>query len=151
VRAERVPIVSFTFGCPSPETVGRLHEHGASVWVTVTEPDEARRAAASGADALVVQGVEAGGHRGSFADVDGMGEIGLLALLRLIAREGLGLALIASGGIADGPGIAAVLVAGARAAQIGTAVIAQPRSWCAPGARTPERPSMSSTAGSTAV
>jgi nitronate monooxygenase len=72
-----------------------------------------------GADALVVQGAEAGGHRGSFADRDGQGEIGLLALLRLIARR-TDLDLVASGGIVDGAGVAAALAAGARAAQIGT-------------------------------
>src|SRR4051794_39981124 len=60
---ERVPVVSFTFGCPEREEVGRLQAAGAEAWVTVTTPDEADVAAGAGADALVVQGVEAGGHR----------------------------------------------------------------------------------------
>ena len=72
-----------------------------------------------------MQGVEAGGHRGSFEDVDGRGETALLPLLRLVARAS-DLPLIATGGIADGASVAAVLVAGAHAAQIGTAFMRCP-------------------------
>jgi nitronate monooxygenase len=122
---ERPAISSFTFGCPSPEVVKRLHERDVAVWVTVTEVDEALVAARAGADALIAQGVEAGGHRGSFEDEDGRGELALLPLLRLLARASE-LPLIASGGIADGAAVAAVLVAGARAAQIGTAFMRTP-------------------------
>ncbi|MGZ4388932.1 MAG: nitronate monooxygenase, partial [Gaiellaceae bacterium] len=96
VVGERVPVVSFTFGCPPREVVERLHDAGAAVWVTVTEPAEAETARDAGADALVVQGVEAGGHRGTFADEDGTGELGLLALLRLVARS-VDRPLVASG------------------------------------------------------
>jgi nitronate monooxygenase len=113
-------VVSFTFGCPPADVVARLRAAGTAVWVTVTDAEEARLAAAAGADALVVQGVEAGGHRGSFADRDGAGEIGLLALLTLVGRA-VDLPLVASGGIATGAGVAAALAAGARAAQLGTA------------------------------
>ena len=125
VCRERPPITSFTFGCPAPEVVQRLHERDIAVWVTVTEVEEALLAAHAGADALIVQGVEAGGHRGSFEDADGCGEIGLLPLLRLVAQASE-LPLIASGGIADGAAVAAVLAAGARAAQIGTAFMRCP-------------------------
>jgi nitronate monooxygenase len=125
VCRQRPPIVSFTFGCPAPEVVQRLHELDIAVWVTVTDVDEALVAAQAGADALVVQGVEAGGHRGGFEDADGRGEVALLPLLRLVARA-CELPLIASGGIADGAGVAAVLAAGARAAQIGTAFMRCP-------------------------
>jgi nitronate monooxygenase len=125
VCRERPPIVSFTFGCPAPEVVQRLHERDIAVWVTVTEVDEALFATRAGADALVVQGVEAGGHRGGFEDADGRGEVTLLPLLRLVARA-CELPLVASGGIADGAGVAAVLAAGARAAQIGTAFMRCP-------------------------
>ncbi|HEX3616556.1 MAG TPA: nitronate monooxygenase [Solirubrobacteraceae bacterium] len=121
----RVAVVSFTFGCPSPAVVRALQDAGSAVWVTVTEPDEAVLAAGVGADALICQGSEAGGHRGTFADIDGRGELGLLSLLRL-ARGVSDLPLIASGGIADGPGVAAVLAAGAVAAQIGTAFMRCP-------------------------
>ena len=89
------------------------------------DADEARTAGEAGVDALVVQGVEAGGHRGSFVDADGGGEIGLLPLLRLVAHVS-DLPLVATGGIADGAGVAAVLAAGARAAQIGTAFMCCP-------------------------
>ena len=125
VRELRVPIVSFTFGCPTPQLVRALQRAGVAVWVTVTEADEAAAAALVGVDALVCQGVEAGGHRGTFADVDGRGEVGLLALLRL-ARAITEVPLVASGGIADGAGLAAVLAAGACAAQIGTAFMLCP-------------------------
>jgi nitronate monooxygenase len=125
VCAQRIPIVSFTFGCPDAELVARLHERGIAVWVTVTEVAEGLQAAAAGADALAVQGVEAGGHRGSFEDLDGHGELSLLVALRLLARE-CRLPLIGSGGIADGAGVAAALVAGARAVQIGTAFMRCP-------------------------
>ena len=134
VRDLHVPIVSFTFACPSPELVRSLQDEGIAVWVTVTEPDEAVLAAGVGADALICQGVEAGGHRGTFEDVDGRGELGLLSLLRL-THAVAELPLIASGGIADGAGVAAVLAAGARAAQIGTAFMLCPEA----GTSAPQR------------
>ena len=80
---QRVPVVSVTFGCPTPSQVNRLQSSGSAVWVTVTTVGEARAAQRAGADALVVQGVEAGGHRGSFDDAY-PGDIGLLALLQLV-------------------------------------------------------------------
>jgi nitronate monooxygenase len=119
---ERPPVVSFTFGCPDRALVARLHEAGVAVWVTVTTPAEARAAAAAGADALVAQGVEAGGHRGTFDDAE-PGEYGLLALLQLIDAD---LPLVAAGGIMTGAAIAAVLAAGASAAQLGSALLRTP-------------------------
>jgi nitronate monooxygenase len=134
VCAERPPVVSFTFGCPDPTVVQRLHEQGLAVWVTVTEPAEAVAAAEAGADALVAQAIEAGGHRGSFEDRDGRGELSLLPLLRLITGQ-VPLPLVASGGIADGVGVAAAVVAGARAAQIGTAFMLCPEAGTSPALR----------------
>jgi len=125
VHELRPPIVSFTFGCPAPAVVRSLQADGIAVWVTVTEPDEAVLAAGVGADALICQGSEAGGHRGTFLDVDGRGELGLLSLLRL-TRALTDLPLVASGGIADAPGVAAALAAGAAAVQIGTAFMLCP-------------------------
>jgi nitronate monooxygenase len=124
VAAERVPVVSFTFGCPPLGVVDDLHGAGAAVWVTVTTPQEAASAARVGADALVVQGAEAGGHRGSFDDA-APGEIGLLALLQLVAAT-VDLPLIAAGGLATGRAIAAVLAAGASAAALGSALMLTP-------------------------
>jgi nitronate monooxygenase len=131
---ERVPVVSFAFACPTPDEVDALHAAGADVWVTVTEPAEALEAADAGAGALVVQGVEAGGHRGTFDDADATGEIGLLALLRLVATE-TPLPLVAAGGIMDREGVAAVLQAGAVAAQLGTAFMLCPEAGTSPAHR----------------
>jgi nitronate monooxygenase len=119
---EKVPVASFTFGCPQPEVISSLKGAGSEVWVTVTDKAEAAIAEAAGADALVLQGTEAGGHRASFVDGDDAEGLGILALLRLVAGESR-LPLIAAGGIADGSGVAAVLAAGAAAAQLGTAFL----------------------------
>ena len=130
VEEARVAVVSFTFGCPDAAAIERLQGAGAAVWVTVTTAAEARAAAAAGADALVVQGIEAGGHRASFVDADPAGDYGLLALLQLVAAR-TDLPLVASGGIASGAAVAAVLCAGARAAQIGTAFMRCPEAGTA--------------------
>lgn len=132
---ERPAVASFTFGCPAADVVERLHRAGVAVWVTITNLDEAGVAEQAGADGLVVQGVEAGGHRGGFVD-DGSDEggVGLLALLRLTAAA-TALPLIATGGIADGAALAAVLCAGASAGQIGTALMLAPEAATADAQR----------------
>src|SRR4051795_12053981 len=132
-------IVSFTFGCPPAETISRVRATGAAVWVTITDPDEAEHAVAAGADALVVQGVEAGGPRGAFADREDRVDYGLLALLALV-RARVDAPLVASGGIATGRGVAAVLAAGAAAAQIGTALMRCPEA----GTSAPHREALAS-------
>ncbi|MDH2429491.1 nitronate monooxygenase [Sphaerisporangium sp. TRM90804] len=123
VAEERVPVVSFTFGLPSAATIARARAAGAYVLVTVTTPEEASAAHEAGADALVAQGIEAGGHRGGFTD--DAGDFGLLALVRLVLRR-TPLPVVAAGGISDGAGVAAVLAAGAVAAQVGTAFLRTP-------------------------
>jgi nitronate monooxygenase len=138
VMALRVPVVSFTFGLPDPGDVRRLHAAGAAVVVTVTTPAEARQAARVGADALCVQGSDAGGHRGTFAD-DGVspggGELfGVLAALRLVGAA-VDLPLIATGGLVHGADVAAVITAGAVAAQLGTAFLTCPEAGTAPAHR----------------
>lgn len=125
VIRERVAVVSFTFGCPAAETLAAVQATGGEAWVTVTGVEEALAARAAGADALVVQGMEAGGHRASYDDAAEGGDLGVLALLRLVAAE-VDLPLVATGGIADGPGVAAVLAAGAAAAQLGSAFLLCP-------------------------
>jgi nitronate monooxygenase len=130
---ERLPVVSFTFGCPEREVVDDLHRAGAAVWVTVTRPGEAETARDAGADALVVQGVEAGGHRGSFDDA-APGEIGLLALIQLVHAR-VDLPLVATGGLGTGRAVAAVLVAGASAAALGSAFMLTPEAGTAPAHR----------------
>jgi len=135
VCAEHVPVVSFTFGCPSAGDVRRLRDAGTAVWVTVTTADEARAAHATGVDGLIVQGVEAGGHRGAFDD-GRPGDFGLLALLQLVrAAVGDATPLVATGAIATGRAVAAVLAAGAAAAQLGTAFMLCPEAATAPAHR----------------
>jgi nitronate monooxygenase len=120
VRAD-VDVVSTTFGCLPAETVARLQESGTRVWATVTAPHEARAARDAGVDALVVQGAEAGGHRGAWRD-----EGEATPLLELLAAIDLRLPLVATGGIVDRDGVAMALAAGAQAAQIGTAFLLCP-------------------------
>jgi nitronate monooxygenase len=139
LTSDPVAVVSFTFGCPPPETIARVRATGADVWVTVTEPDEARAAVAAGAGALVVQGTEAGGHRGAFVDREDRVDYGLLALLQLV-RAHVDVPLVATGGIATGRGLAAVLAAGAAAAQVGTAFMLCPEA----GTSAPHRAALAS-------
>ncbi|MEU3844168.1 nitronate monooxygenase [Streptomyces sp. NPDC028635] len=125
LRDDPVPVVSFHFGVPSREVVDSLHRVGTFVWVTATTADEAVAVQRSGADAVIAQGVEAGGHQGTHRDVpenDGSG-IGLLALLAQV-REAVSIPVVAAGGLMRGSQIAAVLAAGASAAQLGTAFLA---------------------------
>jgi nitronate monooxygenase len=131
--ADPVPVVSFTFGCPSADLIARLRAAGTSVWVTVTDVAEAQAAAGAGADALVVQGVEAGGHRGGFED-EAPGDYGLLALLQLVGAA-VDLPLVATGGVATGRAVAAVLLAGATAAQVGSALMLAPEAGTSPAHR----------------
>jgi nitronate monooxygenase len=126
------PVVSFTFGCPDRAVIGDLHQAGSEVWVTVTTPAEARHATGMGADVVIAQGIEAGGHRGSFHDdpADLADGLGLLSLLQLV-RANADVPLVAAGGIGTGAGIAAVLAAGAAAAQLGTAFLRCPEAGTA--------------------
>ncbi|MGY1742065.1 MULTISPECIES: nitronate monooxygenase [unclassified Blastococcus] len=131
VLAELRPaVVSFAFGVPPAASVEALHAAGVPVWLTVTSPEDAVAATAAGADALVVQGWEAGGHRGGGSDAEPE-QLGLLPLLALVRRVS-DLPLVAAGGIADGRGVAAVLAAGASLAQLGTAFLRCPEAGTAP-------------------
>ncbi|WP_181773236.1 NAD(P)H-dependent flavin oxidoreductase [Amycolatopsis pittospori] len=138
VLERKVPVVSFTFGTPSSEDVERLQANGGKVAVTVTSPAEADRAVAVGADALVVQGFEAGAHRGTFTDEPGAegggAQYGVLSLLRLVSAR-TELPLVATGGLVHGADIAAVLAAGAVAAQLGTAFLRADEAGTQPGHR----------------
>jgi len=123
---------SFTFGCPATGVIRALQEAGSAVVVTVTSAAEAAQAARAGADALCVQGYEAGAHRGTFVNDDAPGrDSGLLSLIAEVAAV-TGLPQIAAGGIM-GPGqVRAVLAAGAVAAQCGTAFLRSPESGAHP-------------------
>ncbi len=124
-----VPVVSFTFGCPERKVVDAFARVGTRTVVTVTSVAEAQAAQYAGADALCVQGIEAGGHQGTHRDdpeCDGAGA-GVLALVQAV-REAVPLPIVAAGGIMRGGQIAAVLAAGASAAQLGTAFLVCPES-----------------------
>ena len=121
--ADPVAVVSFTFCCPSPTEIERLHAVGSEVWVTVTSTIEAQVAVTARADVLIAQGAEAGGHRATFLSRPGddfTDPIGLIALMQLLRGTVFPVPLVASGGITTGAGLAAALAAGAAAAQLGS-------------------------------
>lgn len=122
VVADTAPeAVSFTFGCPPAAVLARLHGRGVLTMVTVTSQSEAQTAIAAGAQTLVVQGPAAGGHRSVFAADVRPPEQDLAALLW--DTVGLGVPVIAAGGLGDAAAVRAVLTAGAVAAQVGTALL----------------------------
>ena len=123
----RPAVVSFHFGLPPAEWIERLRQASIRTLACVTTPAEARLAEAAGVDALVAQGIEAGGHRGVFVPEEGDAALGTLALVRLLAQQSR-LPIIAAGGIMDGAGIRAALALGAAGVQLGTAFVLCPES-----------------------
>lgn len=117
-----VPVASFTFGIISAEQVQRLKDLGTHVIGTANHPLEAQQWADIGADAVCVQGVEAGGHRGGWLQESASDPLGLLTLISQ-TRACTDIPLIAAGGIMTGQAIKAVQTAGAELAQIGTAFL----------------------------
>jgi nitronate monooxygenase len=121
-------MVSSIMGLYPPEIVKRMKEKGILWFANVTTVAEARQAVAAGADVIVAQGMEAGGHRGSFdAERPDTALIGLFALLPAVVDAiGNSVPVVATGGIADARGIAAALLLGASAVQIGTGLLRTP-------------------------
>jgi nitronate monooxygenase len=119
-----VHTVSFTFGCPAPDEIHSLHASRVQVAVTVTDADEARIAVAAGADSLIVQGTEAGGHQGSFDPAE-PNHTPLLDALRSV-RAAVDVPVVAAGGIATAADVVVALDAGAAAVQVGTAFLCTP-------------------------
>jgi nitronate monooxygenase len=125
VEAVRPEVVSFHFGLPVPELVARVKRAGCKIICSATTRREAVWLAARGVDAIIVQGAEAGGHRGMFLETNVATQIGTFALVQQIV-EAVKVPVIAAGGIGDGHGIAAAFALGASAVQIGTAYLCTP-------------------------
>lgn len=119
------PVVSFHFGLPSPELLARVRGWGAKVLSSATTVEEARWLVAHGVDAVIAQGLEAGGHRGHFLSDDLTRQMGTFALVAQIVAA-VDVPVIAAGGIADAAGVAAALALGAAGVQIGTAYLLCP-------------------------
>jgi nitronate monooxygenase len=115
-------VVSFHFGLPSPELLTRVKKAGSKILSSATTVDEAVWLEAHGADAIIAQGVEAGGHRGMFLSDDLTTQVGTLALVPQIVQK-VRVPVIAAGGIADSKGVAAAMMLGAAGVQIGTAYL----------------------------
>lgn len=124
-------VVSFHFGLPSRTLIDRVKAAGAMVISSATTVDEAVWLEAHGCDAIIAQGFEAGGHRGMFLSDDLSSQIGTMALVPQVI-DAVRVPVIATGGIADGRGIAAALMLGAAAVQMGTAYLFCPEAKVAP-------------------
>ena len=125
LAAFRPPVVSFHFGLPSATLLARVKAWGARVLSSATTVDEARWLEANGADAIIAQGLDAGGHRGMFLSEDLSTQLGTFALLPQVVRA-VRLPVIAAGGIADAKGVGAALALGAAAVQVGTTYLLCP-------------------------
>lgn len=119
LEAFRPPVVSFHFGLPAPDLLARVKGWGAVVLSSATTVAEARWLEAHGADVIIAQGAEAGGHRGMFLTEDLSTQLGLFALLPQVVRA-VRVPVVAAGGIADAAGIRAALALGAAGVQVGT-------------------------------
>lgn len=121
----RPAVTSFHFGLPSAELLARVRAWGSKIVSSATTVDEARWLEAQGVDAIIAQGLEAGGHRGMFLSDDLTSQVGTFALLPQIAQA-VKIPVIAAGGIADAKGVAAAMALGAAGVQIGTAYLLCP-------------------------
>ena len=126
ILAEFAPrVVSFHFGLPAPELLDRVKAWGAKVLSSATTVEEARWLESHGADAIIAQGVEAGGHRGMFLTDDITTQVGTFALLPQVVQA-IRIPVIAAGGIADSQGVGAALALGAAGVQAGSAFLLCP-------------------------
>lgn len=135
VIEERVPVFSFTFGALAADKIALLKKNGIAVLGTATTVEEAQHLEALGVDAIVAQGGEAGGHRGTFLGSYDDGMIGTLSLVPRVV-DAVSLPVVAAGGIMDGRGIAAALALGAAGVQLGTAFLTSPEAGTHPAWKT---------------
>ena len=131
IEETRPAVVSFHFGLPPAPLVARVKAAGALILSSATTVAEARWLEQRGADVIIAQGREAGGHRGMFLSDDIDGQPGLISLLPQV-RDAVRLPVIAAGGISDGRAIAAAFALGADAVQIGTAYLRTPEATISP-------------------
>lgn len=118
-------VVSFHFGLPAPDLLARVRNWGARILASATTVEEALWLQAHGVDAIIAQGLEAGGHRGIFLSGDLTTQMGTFALLPQIVRA-VKIPVIAAGGIADAQGVRAAMTLGAAGVQLGTAYMLCP-------------------------
>lgn len=118
----RPAVVSFHFGLPPPDLLARVKRWGSKAFASATTVEEARWLEAKGVDAVIAQGVEAGGHRGNFLTSDLTTQLGTFALVPQVVAA-VKVPVIAAGGIADAAGVAAAIALGASAVQVGTAYL----------------------------
>ena len=130
----RPPVVSFHFGLPAAELLARVKACGAKVMSSATTVAEARWLEANGADVIIAQGYEAGGHRGMFLTADLDTQTGTFALVRQVGKA-VDVPVIAAGGIADNEGVEAALALGAAGVQVGTAYLLCPEATTSAVAR----------------
>jgi nitronate monooxygenase len=121
----RPPVISFHFGLPSDVLLARVRSWGTRILSSATTVEEAVWLQRRGVDAIIAQGLEAGGHRGMFLTQDTTTQVGTLALVPQIVRS-VDLPVIAAGGIADAGGVAAAMALGASGVQVGTAYLLCP-------------------------
>ncbi len=131
LEAFRPPVVSFHFGLPEPALLARVKAWGAKVLSSATTVAEARWLEAQGVDAVIAQGLEAGGHRGIFLGDDLTTQLGTFALLPQVVRA-VRVPVIAAGGIADAAGVSAAQALGAAGVQVGTAYLLCPEAQTNP-------------------
>jgi len=125
LQAFKPPVVSFHFGLPAPELLARVKTWGSTVLASATTVEEALWLQHHGADAVIAQGLEAGGHRGIFLSDDLSTQVGTMALLPQIVQA-VRVPVIAAGGVADAQGVAAAMALGASAVQMGTVYVCCP-------------------------
>jgi nitronate monooxygenase len=131
VEEVRPEVVSFHFGLPTPNLVERIKAQGLKILSSATTVREAKWLASHGCDAIIAQGIEAGGHRGMFLETNIETQLGLFALLPQV-KDAISVPVIATGGIADARGVVAALALGASGVQLGTAYLFCPEAKVSP-------------------